>query len=377
MPMNGLHVRSLRALVWRYPLKTPVVTSFGTMHDRPMVLVRAEDTHGVAGWGEIWCNFPAVGAEHRARLVHGVLARLVTSRPFDDPPAAFEFLTASTAVLALQSGEPGPFAQAIAGVDLALWDLQARRAQVPLWRLLGGAAPRVRVYASGLNPDRPAELAATRRNEGFRAFKLKLGFGRERDLANVAAVRSALGDDVDLMADANQAWSLDDAVDMAAAIEPFYIGWLEEPLRADRPWTEWQALRERTSIPLAAGENLAGDASFDAALAANALKVVQPDIAKWGGFSRGVPLARRILASGARFCPHWLGGGIGLLAAAHALAAIGGGGMLEVDANPNPLRFATCGPLANITDGFGVLNNRPGLGIEPDLASLQAYAVAL
>jgi len=372
-----LQLRSLRALVWRYPLKTPVVTSFGTMNDRPMVLVRAEDASGITGWGEIWCNFPAVGAEHRARLVHGVLAPLATGRAFADAPELFEFLTAQTAVLALQSGEPGPFAQAIAGVDLAMWDLEARRAQQPLWRLLGGTTPRVRVYASGLNPDRPADLAAACRNEGFRAFKLKIGFGKDRDLANVAAVRSALGDDVDLMVDANQAWSLDTAIDMAEALESFYIGWLEEPLRADRPWNEWQALRDRTSIALAAGENIASDAGFDAALEANALKVVQPDIAKWGGFTKGVPLARRVLASGARFCPHWLGGGIGLLAAAHALAAVGGGGMLEVDANPNPLRSATCGPLAAITDGSGVLSNRPGLGLDPDLAQLQAYAVAL
>ena len=370
-------IRSLRALVWRYPLKTPVVTSFGTMHDRPMVLVRAEDTHGLAGWGEIWCNFPSVGAEHRARLVHGVLAPLLTSRSFDEPAEAFEFLSDRTAVLALQSGEPGPFAQAIAGVDIALWDLHARRAQQPLWRVLGGATPRVRVYASGLNPDRPADIAATRRTEGFRAFKLKIGFGKERDLANVASVRGALGGDVDLMVDANQAWSLDTALDMATALEPSYIGWLEEPLRADRPWSEWQALRDGTTVPLAAGENLAGDEAFDAALAASVLKVVQPDIAKWGGFSKGIPLARRIVAAGARFCPHWLGGGIGLLASAHALAAIGGVGMLEVDANPNPLRSATCGPLANVSDGCGVLNNRPGLGIEPDLAGLQAYAVAL
>ena len=81
-----LHIRSLRALVWRYPLKTPVVTSFGSMRDRPMVLVRAEDTDGNDGWGEIWCNFPAVGAEHRARLVHGVLAPLATGRAFADAP---------------------------------------------------------------------------------------------------------------------------------------------------------------------------------------------------------------------------------------------------------------------------------------------------
>jgi L-alanine-DL-glutamate epimerase-like enolase superfamily enzyme len=375
--IEPLRIRSLQALVWRHPLKTPVVTSFGAMRDRPMVLVRAEDTHGIAGWGEVWCNFPAVGAEHRARLVQRVLAPLVTSRPFDNPAEAFAFLTSETSVLALQSGEPGPFAQAIAGVDIALWDVAARRAQQPLWRMLGGGTPRVRVYASGLNPDRPADVAVARRTEGFRAFKLKIGFGSERDIANVAALRDAVGDGVDLMVDANQAWPLETALDMAAALEPFYIGWLEEPLRADRPWSEWQTLRERTTIALAAGENLAGDAGFDAALAADVLKVVQPDIAKWGGFSKGIPLGRRIVAAGARYCPHWLGGGVGLLASAHALAAVGGVGMLEYDANPNPLRAATCGPLANVSDGCAVLNNRPGLGVEPSLAELQAYAVAL
>ena len=372
-----LKLRSLRALVWRYSQQTPVVTSFGAMRDRPMVLVRAEDADGAIGWGEIWCNFPSVGAEHRARIVQSVLAPLALSRPFSEPPEAFEFLTAQTAVLALQSGEPGPFAHAIAGIDIALWDLRARRAQQPLWRLFGGATPKVRVYASGLNPDRPEEVAAARRNEGFRAFKLKIGFGMDRDVANVRALWNALGDDVDLMVDANQAWSLDAAFDMVRALEPYRLGWLEEPLRADRPWEEWRALREKTTIPLAAGENIASDAGFDQAIASNALKVIQPDLAKWGGFTKGVALARRIVASGARFCPHWLGGGIGLLASAHLLAAVGSEGMLEIDANPNPLRTSTSGPLADIRQGQAVLNNRPGLGVEPDLSKLATYAVAL
>jgi D-galactarolactone cycloisomerase len=371
-----LHLRSLTAHVFRCPLATPVVTSFGAMRERPMVLVRAEDVEGAVGWGETWCNFPAVGAEHRARLVESVLAPLVLSRAFDHPAQAFDFLTASTAVLALQSAEPGPFAQAIAGVDIALWDLHARRGGEPLWRLLGGASPAVRVYASGLNPDAPAALGAARRDEGHRAFKLKIGFGRERDIANVRALRSALGADATLMVDANQAWTLDAAIAMVRALEGADLAWLEEPLRADRPWPEWRALRAATRIPLAAGENIAGDAAFDAAVAAGALGVIQPDMAKWGGFSRNVALGRRVLAHGLRLCPHYLGGGVGLLASAHWLAAIGGDGLLEIDANPNPLRQATWGPLAAIRDGAALLGDDPGLGAAPDLAALARYAVA-
>ena len=112
-----LAIRRVQARVYRCPLEQPVTTSFGVMHDRPMLLVEVEDRSGATGWGEIWCNFPAVGAEHRARLVDTVLAPLLVARSFDSPADAFDYLTQETVVLAIQSGEPGPFAQAIAGLS--------------------------------------------------------------------------------------------------------------------------------------------------------------------------------------------------------------------------------------------------------------------
>ena len=190
---DAIALRALTAHVYRAPLASPVVTSFGTMRDRPMVLVRAEDRDGTVGWGEIWCNFPAVGAEHRARLVASAMAPLAVGAAFDDPAQCFAHLSDRLAVLALQSGEPGPFAQAIAGVDIALWDLVARRRREPLWHVLGGVAADIGVYASGLNPDDPAPLARERQRGGHRAFKLKVGFGSARDLANLDALRAALG----------------------------------------------------------------------------------------------------------------------------------------------------------------------------------------
>jgi len=370
----ALRIRSLRALVFRCPVETPVVTSFGVMRDRPMVLVRAEDADGAVGWGEIWCNFPAVGAEHRARLLESVLAPLAEKRDFASPLEAFQFLSQKTAVLAIQSGEPGPIAQCIAGIDIALWDLAARRAGEPLWRLLGGTSPRVRVYASGLNPDSPEKLAEACHREGHRAFKLKVGFGMERDLTNLKSLRGALGDDMELMVDANQAWSLEEARQAAPKLLPFQLRWLEEPLRADRPWSEWRTLASKIPVALAAGENLAGEAAFVGALSSAALGVVQPDAAKWGGVSGCLPVAKKILAAGLRYCPHYLGGGVGLLASAHLLAAAGGDGLLEIDANPNPLRTLTCGPLARITDGAASLGDEPGLGITPDIDALSAFS---
>ena len=105
------------------------------------------------------------------------------------------------------------------------------------------------------------------------------------------------------------------------------------------------------------------------------VRVLQPDIAKWGGLSKCVPIAREALKTGLRYCPHYLGGGLGLLASAHALAAVGGDGLLEIDANPNPLRTTLCGSLTEISNGRASLNDEPGLGIVPDLSKLEAYRV--
>ena len=370
-----LKLARLEAFVYRAPVATPVQTSFGLMRDRPAVFVRVTDTDGACGWGEIWCNFPTIGAEHRARLVASVFAELIEGKSFASPEAAFLALTAQTEVLAIQAAEPGPVAQCIAGIDIALWDLHARRLKQPLWRLLGGKSPAVPVYASGLNPTGPEVLAAEKLAQGYRAFKLKVGFGLERDIANLKALRGVIGD-LPLMVDANQAWDVDTAIEMAAALGNFGLGWLEEPLRADRQWSEWQHLAQGTSIGLAAGENLAGFAAFEHALESHALAVVQPDIAKWGGFTGCLTVAKKILGHRLRYCPHFLGGGIGLLASAHLLAAAGGGGMLEIDANPNPLRSLTCGPLARVVAGSVTLTEEPGLGALPDPGALGEYSLA-
>lgn len=371
----SLTIGSIETFVYRAPIDTPVQTSFGIMRDRPAVFVRVTDTEGAQGWGEVWCNFPTVGAEHRARLVDSVFAPLLVGKTWVSPEHVFRNLTAKTEVLAIQAAEPGPIAQCIAGLDIALWDLHACRMNQPLWQVLGGTSPVVQVYASGLNPTEPERLAARKRSEGYRAFKLKVGFGRERDFSNLKALRGVIGD-LALMVDANQAWDLATATEMAAAFVDFDLGWLEEPLRADRPWSEWQQLARTSAPALAAGENMAAACTFEAALESKALGVLQPDLAKWGGFTGCLPVAKNVLAHRARFCPHFLGAGIGLLASAHLLAAVGGNGMLEIDANDNALRTLTCGPLASILDGQATLGTSPGLGVAPDQQMLSEFLVA-
>jgi L-alanine-DL-glutamate epimerase-like enolase superfamily enzyme len=376
MPAQTFAIRTIEAFCYRYPLSTPVITSFGRMLDRPAVFIRVEDDDGYVGWGEAWANFPSTGAEHRARLVNEVLAPTITGFVANQPLDVLEALTQRTSVLALQCGEPGPFAQAIAGIDLAVWDLHARRRHLPLWRLLGGNGHRIPVYASGINPAGSRQMAEAALSRGHRALKLKVGFDLAADRANLASLRQLIGDGM-LAADANQAWSLAQALETAPHLAEFGLAWLEEPIRADRPWQEWQALRNAaTGLPLAAGENIASQAGFAQALGDDVLRVVQPDIAKWGGLSVCSGIARDIMKSGKTFCPHYLGGGIGLLASAHLLAGVGGDGLLEVDSNDNPLRDLFCGPVVDVRDGMVTLNDDPGLGIEPDLASIENYRTA-
>ena len=368
-------VRSAQAFCYRYPLSTPVVTSFGRMVNRPAVFVRVEDTDGNTGWGEVWSNFPSTGAEHRARLVNEVLAPAMTGIAVSEPLQIFEKLTLGTSVLALQCGEPGPFAQAIAGIDLAVWDLYARRRETALWKLLGGARQQIKVYASGINPTGSRQMAESALARGHRALKLKIGFEPASDRANLVSLRDLVGNGM-LAADANQAWSIEEALEAVPELSEFNLAWLEEPIRADRPWQEWQALRKIAAVPLAAGENIASRDGFRQVLADDVLRVVQPDIAKWGGLTECGPAARDILKSGKMFCPHYLGGGIGLLASAHLLAGAGGDGLLEVDSNDNPLRDRFCGAVGNVRDGTITLGDDPGLGIEPDLASIEQYRTA-
>jgi L-alanine-DL-glutamate epimerase-like enolase superfamily enzyme len=222
---------------------------------------------------------------------------------------------------------------------------------------------------------RPSEaIAVTNRAYAFRADEVRecVSFGAETDLTNLSALRAIVGTGM-LATDANQGWSIDQALEMLPRLAVFDLRWLEEPIRADRPREEWRRLRVAAKMPIAAGENISSVAGFKEVLAEDVLGVVQPDIAKWGGLSACAGLARDILKSGKNFCPHYLGGGIGLLAPAHLLAGTGGGGWLEVDANDNPLRDLFCGPVETVREGTVLLSEEPGLGIAPDLSAIACY----
>lgn len=358
--------------VYRFPIENSVVTSFGQMNSRPAVFVRLEDTDGGFGWGEVFANWPAAGAEHRARLVDEDVRDLVLGRTFTGRNDLFNQLQEKTYIRALQCGEWGPFNSVIAGLDIALYDLLARNAGLPIRKFLNPhSADHVRAYASGIFIGDAEKLIENCRAKGFKDFKVKVGFELDGDVHGVSSILKNMRSSETLRADANQAWDVEMAVRFANRTEG--LTWLEEPLRADLPVDQWQKVAQATDTPLAAGENMSGEGAFTAAAKSGVFGVLQPDVAKCGGFTGCLRVCKSIRQEGRLYCPHFLGGGIGLAASAHLLAADGGSGMLEVDCNPNPLREAM-GPMqGNIENGILSLGNKPGLGVDTLPEEIEQY----
>lgn len=360
-------VLQVAAVVRRVPIETPVRTSFGVMRDRPAVFLRVTDADGRHGYGEVWCNFPNVAAEHRQRLALEVVGPMLIGMELPEDGMIYEALMGRLHVLAIQSGEWGPLRQVCAGLDAAIHDLAARRAGLPLYAFLNpDAKRRIRAYASGIGPEDPAGVAGRFLDAGHAAFKVKVGFGTETDAATLRVARARIGQQATLMADANQRWTLAEATSHAEALEAAGLMWIEEPLATDRPLDQWHRLREAIGTDIAAGENVDTLQAHDAMLASGAVRYIQPDVAKWGGVSGCLAVARMAQSRNRIYCPHFLGAGIGLLASAHLLAADAGEGLLEVDTNPNPLRDDIVGDLLTVSDGMINLSDAPGIGIVPD-----------
>ncbi len=367
-----LHLERVCGHLLVAPVAEPVRNSFRVLTERTALLVQVTDADGVSGWGEIWSNYPPGGASHRANLLQQVVAPLIAGKTFAGPGAAFHVLEKALRVPALQCGEFGPFAQVAAGVDMALWDLAARKLRLPLWKWLGGVRE-VRVYASGLGPQKPENIAARMIEQGHRAVKLKVGFGAGVDDDNVRRLRALVGDQGEVMLDANQRWDVDAALAAARGFAGSRPLWLEEPVPADEMLPVWQTLARQSPVALAAGENLRGLDPFSAMLDAGVVCAIQPDIGKWGGFTGCLEVARRADETNTLFCPHWLGGGLGLLATLHLLAGTGGRGWGEIDANHNALREQFLFPGFAVAEGRVALNDEPGLGFVPDDALLRQY----
>jgi L-alanine-DL-glutamate epimerase-like enolase superfamily enzyme len=277
-------------------------------------------------------------------------------------------------------------------LDLALWDLIGKLSGQSCWKLLGGSGPRVRVYASsGVLRDAGgmAEAAERYLAEGFAALKIRFRRGDWRaDVGALEAVRARIGDKLELMVDCNQGWrmpwdteppwTLKQALEVARALEPLGVYWMEEPLdRAD--YDGMAKLREATTIRVAGGEMTRELSAFHVLIARGCLDVLQPDAALVGGVTGLKRLAATARAHDLTFTPHTWTNGMGLVANAHLVAGLGCAPFLEFPYDPPQWSlarrdFLMAEPLAAV-DGWIALGDTPGMGYAVDEARLKATRI--
>ncbi|WP_170419515.1 mandelate racemase/muconate lactonizing enzyme family protein [Ruegeria atlantica] len=352
-------------------------SSLGSMPVRNGVLLALTSVDGVTGWGEAWCNFPPRGNLSRLYLIQDVMAPLVHRKTFYAYSDCRLFLEEKLSRLARHTGEQGAFEHCYAAFDTAMADIGARMRGLPLNRFLtDDPTPQVRTYASTPNVEHLDTSLRDIVEAGHRAIKLKIGFDRETDLTLLRRVRDLTDASIQIMADANQNWSLAEAIDATNVFAEFGLQFIEEPLPSNAPAQDWSKLTAASAIPIAAGENITSFDSFQAHRTVGGLKVLQPDVAKWGGVSGCFAVGQDIRASDATCAMHYMGTALGLAASMHVLSAIGGAGPVELDANPNPLRTDLGQLDLKVHNGKLTVPDGVGIGFVPDPAALKGHTLA-
>ncbi len=359
----ALTVRSLGVRAVDVPLSPPLQTAAGAIRSAPLVLLDLLTEQGVVGRSYLFAYTPAALAPAAAMVAN--LGPLVAGQPL--APAA---LSRAVATRFRLLGTQGLVGMALAALDMAAWDAQARALGLPLARLLGARGDeRIPAYASlrGWTADALAEEAGRAAAAGFQAVKLKFGhptLDAEREVFR--AVREAVGKGVDILVDPNQALTVPEAIRRAHHYADWGVGWLEEPVRADDLAGHAAIARACPRLPVQRGENDWGPDGIARSLAAGACSLIMPDANKVGGVTGWMAAAALAEAAGVPVSSHAF-----VEFSAHLLAATPGRHRLEWLDFARPILAAGSPELVN---GDVVVPAAPGAGLEWDEEAVARYA---
>lgn len=360
------------------PLKQVLWTAHEELKDSSVILVEVRTDDGIAGYGQIHGSPQKAICEWVARLAEVARGMEATANV-----AVWEKLFSLTSPrpggMGGGDGLPPPLPRsarpqimaAIAGIDIALWDVRGKAAGMPVYRLLGGEKRPIFSYATGGYyqlgaPDKvyADELAGYAR-AGFRAVKLKTGGGSVAEEAKrVRAVRAAIGKEVSLMLDMNAPYDLDGCIAFARAVEPLDIFWLEEPLHWYLQPADFVRLAAATSIPLAHGERELTRFTVRDFIAAGAIRYVQFDSTRYAGFTEALRVAQLAEQHGVMIAPHTVPELHGHLVA--AFPRCGFGVESHGDDHRDPVSHGLYRERAQVKESYLHLNDRPGFGVEID-----------
>ena len=387
-----MKITGIRTFHLRYSMPYPLTYARGEYDTREALLVKVEtDDSGVFGWGEaaMW------GGPHIVTAT--VIEREIAPILLGEHPCRPEYLWEKVFQETYYHGRKGILLAALSGVDIALWDIVGKMANLPLWRLLGGFGRPVSAYASSgyYRRDYPldafAEDVAKARRAGYRGYKMKIGnipqavhhavldvpqrISFDEDIARVRTAREAIGGDRNVMVDASTSLSPRVAMRYAESLEKLEVRWFEEPVLAENVAGSAELAR-RTRIAIAGYETESGRSAFATLIDAGAIQVVQPDIVQVGGITEARKIAAYAQIRHLPFTSKNYSTAISSAASLHLLHAIPNGEYFECDQDPLPWREEILSaPAISVEDGFAAPVDAPGLGIELDESALTPWLI--
>ncbi len=370
-----MKITNVTAMVLRLPDVTDACD--GT---QDTCLIKVETDAGISGWGEVDSCPSVVKAIIDAPLSHQICNGLGNALRGADP-LAIEVCTDRMMSAANYYGRAAVGLHAMAGVNLALWDISGKACDRPVYQLLGGPfKTRFRAYCSILFGDTPketGELARRFAGQGFSAIKFgwgPMGQDEETDVALVREARKGAGDGVDILIDAGQVWDWKTALLRARQFVDYRPFWLEEPLHPDDV-KGYARLSAESPVPIATGEAEARLEDFERLVVEGGIDWVQPDPGRCG-ISTMVAAGRMAHRHHARVVNHSFKSGITIAASLHALAAVPHGEVFEYCMSDSPLRHDLTHEELTVVDGHVSVPEGPGLGVTVNEETVERYRVA-
>lgn len=366
---------------YRYRYDIPQGEEFGNSTRwntaKNTVLVQIDTDEGITGYGE--ADAAGGPAEVTAFIINHEIGPYVIGQDPLCVDAIFEDVYQKSMI----HGRRGVILHAISGIDCALWDVIGKATGQPVYKLLGGARKKVLAYHSGgfyrknVSDDWYAEEARRGYENGYRAFKMKIGrYSMERDAERVRLVREAIGSESKLMVDVNSNYSVRQAIQMGRLLEPYDLLFMEEPVSADDP--EGSArVAANIPMPLAGYETEYTRYGFRRLIDCGAMDIVQVDPTRSGGLTECRKIAAYASAHKLPITSHIFAGGLTFMAGLHFSCGVDNGFLLECEANPNPLRSEMFTDYRLKLDENGCVSvpEGPGFGVTVDFDALEAYRV--
>ncbi len=386
-----MKITSIKSHVLRYELDKELGYSQQYYNHRTAHLVEVETDEGITGWGE--CFGPGNIALANKYIVEKVIQPLIKG----DNPLKKEYIWHKVYNLLRDSGQKGMPIQALSGIDIALWDILAKKSNLPLYQLLGGKTnDKIPVYGYGMmlqkkTVDELCELFKNEANQikekNFKAMKMKIGMGPKEDLKLVSAVRDTIGSEFKLMVDANHAYNKNDALYVGRGLDEMNIYWFEEPV-APEDYDSYKELKEKLKTNIAGGEAEFTKYGWNQLIKNNCIDIAQPEVCGLGGITEYLKVSALAQSNFIPIVNHVWGSALSVAVNLHLLTTLPdmpGGlfptkSMLEFDTTEKNIfitdlseeKFSILDQVKN-KNGFASPLENIGIGINPNKDFIKKY----